>query len=411
MWEKKVNPIEMSEFIDLANELFEYTRNLRRDFHRHPEIGFKEVRTSGIVSRELSELGLEVTTGIAETGVIGLLRGKEPGRVILLRFDMDALPISEDTGVDYASEIPGLMHACGHDGHTAIGLTVAKILSRYREDIQGSVKFVFQPAEEGLGGAKRMVDEGVLENPKPDCALAMHVWNEKPTGWISISSGPIMAASETFRINLVGKGGHGANPHQTQDPIIAATQIISALQTIVSRNVDPRKSAVVSVASIHGGETFNVIPQTVEISGTIRTFDKEIRELVLNRVQNIIMGVASVLNCSVEIDIEQVTPTLINDSNITSIVERVAQELYPNSNLIRHHKTMGSEDMAYMMQSIPGCYVFMGSANPQKGLDALHHHPQFNFDEKVLPQAVALISAASIALLGAKINHSRGEHI
>jgi amidohydrolase len=389
----------MYDFCGLANELFEYTRDLRRDFHRHPELGFKEFRTSEIVSRELSKLRFEVSSGIAKTGVIGLLRGKEPGRVLLLRFDMDALPITEDTSVQYASKNPGVMHACGHDGHTAIGLTVAKILSRFRDEMQGSVKFVFQPAEEGLGGAKLMVEEGVLGQPKPNHALAMHLWNEKPVGWMSISPGPIMAASETFRIRIGGKGGHGAKPHQTQDPIIAAAHIISAIQTIVSRNVGALESAVVSVASIHGGETFNVIPQTVELSGTIRTFDKDVRDLVLTRLQDLVSGVALALNCSVDVEIEEVTPALINNPEITADVEKVAIDLFPGNRIVRNHRTMGSEDMAYLMQDIPGCYIFIGSSNPDKGLNAGHHHPQFDFDEDVLPQAVALMSAASMRLL------------
>jgi amidohydrolase len=209
------------DLLSEARALFEYTRDLRRDFHQHPELGFQEVRTAGIVAQELGQLGLEVTTGVVETGVVATLEGTHPGPVILVRFDMDALPINEETQAPYASRNPGVMHACGHDGHTAIGLTVAKLLQAHRQDLHGQVKFIFQPAEEGLGGAERMVQAGVLENPKPDISLALHLWNVKPIGWIGVTSGPAMAASEKFLLRITGKGGHGAAPHLTIDPILA----------------------------------------------------------------------------------------------------------------------------------------------------------------------------------------------
>jgi amidohydrolase len=225
------------DFFSLAQEYVEYTRKLRRDFHRYPELGFQEVRTAGIVAKELLDLGLEVSTGIAETGVVALIDGKHAGPVVLLRFDMDALPIEEQTSAEYASLTSGVMHACGHDGHTAIGLTVARMLHAMRDQWSGTIKLVFQPAEEGLGGAERMVAEGVLDNPRPKYALATHLWNGETLGWLGISPGAIMAASETFSIRVMGRGGHGGAPHQTVDPIFAAAQIVSALQGIVARNV------------------------------------------------------------------------------------------------------------------------------------------------------------------------------
>ena len=240
----------MKTIIKHAEELFPYNQAMRRDFHMHPELGFEEVRTAGIVARELQELGIEVTTGVGKTGVVALIEGPERGPVVLARVDMDALPIQEDSSAEYASQTPGLMHACGHDGHTAIGLTVAKMLVARQDELKGTVKLVFQPAEEGLGGAELMVEEGVLENPRPDCSLSLHVWNEKPVGWIGATSGPAMAASETFYINITGKGGHGAAPHLSIDPLLAAAQVVTTLQSIVARNVPPLDTAVVSVTSI-----------------------------------------------------------------------------------------------------------------------------------------------------------------
>jgi amidohydrolase len=389
----------VKETIDQAQELFDYTKTLRRDFHMHPEIGFQEVRTAGIVARELQSLGLEVSTGIAETGVIALIEGNKPGPVVLARFDMDALPINEDTGAEYASQNPGVMHACGHDGHTAIGLTVARMLHARQNDLNGTVKLVFQPAEEGLGGAQRMVAEGVLDNPVPDYCLALHLWNEKPLGWLGVTPGPSMAASETFRVQLTGKGGHGAAPHLTVDPLFAAAQIITALQSIVARNVPPQDTAVVSVTSVHSGTTFNVIPHTAEFQGTIRTFNPEVRSMVIERFREIVSQIAQALNCSAEIEVESVTPAVINDSELSARVQRIAQQLYPQAELDTQERTMGSEDMAFMMDTIPGCYFFIGSSNPEKGLDAKHHHPRFDFDEEALQISASMMTAVVLDLL------------
>ena len=389
----------MQEIIDHAEELHDYTQVLRRDFHMHPEIGFQEVRTAGIVARELQELSLDVRTGIAETGVVALIKGAKPGPVVLARFDMDALPIHEETGADYASQTPGTMHACGHDGHTAIGLTVARMLHARQGEMSGTVKLVFQPAEEGLGGAQRMVAEGVLENPQPDYCLALHLWNEKPVGWLGVTPGPSMAASETFRVKLTGKGGHGAAPHLTVDPLFAAAQIVSALQSIVARNVSPMETAVVSVTSLHSGTTFNVIPQTAEFQGTIRSFDPQIRSMIIERFQQIVNQMALALNCSAEVEMESVTPAVINDLALSKRVQQIAQQLYPQAEIDTNERTMGSEDMAFMMQEIPGCYFFVGSANPEKGLDAKHHHPRFDFDESALTSGAALMTAAVLDLL------------
>jgi amidohydrolase len=387
------------DYLSEAMELFDYTRALRRDFHMHPELGFQEVRTAGIVARELNDLGLEVSTGVAETGVVAMIEGARPGPTALLRFDMDALPIQEETGAAYASQNPGVMHACGHDGHTAVGLTVARMLHAHRNELNGSVKLIFQPAEEGLGGAARMIHEGVLANPRPDVALALHVWNDKPLGWVGVVPGPVMAAAETFRILVTGKGGHGAAPHLAVDPVLAASQIVVGLQSIVARNVSPLKTAVVTVAAIRGGEAFNVIPPAVEMKGTIRTFEAEVRTLVLERFHQIVERTAEAFGCQAQVEVSFLTPAVVNDPGVTRRVQALVGQVLPDAALDTGDRTMGSEDMAYILQEVPGCFIFVGSANNEQKLDAPHHHPRFDFDERALAHGAALIAAAAVDYL------------
>jgi amidohydrolase len=391
-------------FLKEAESLFDYVVSIRRDLHRHPELGFKETRTAGVVASELRSLGLEIATGVAETGVVALLEGARPGPAILLRFDMDALPIQEETGAEYASQNPGVMHACGHDGHTAIGLTVARLLHAHRQDLAGVVKLVFQPAEEGLGGAKRMIDEGVLQAPEPAMALGVHLWNHKPLGWLGVTAGPAMAAADIFTIRIVGKGGHGAMPHETVDPVVAAAQIVSALQTIVGRNVPPMETAVVTVAMIHGGDAFNVIPSQVEMKGTLRAFDPQVRQLLIERLNAIVHNIALAMGCRATIEIESLTPALVNDPQSASRLQNVVRRVLPDCNLETDYRVMGSEDMAYFLQEAPGCFIFVGSANAEKDLNAAHHHPRFDFDERALPIAAAIIAEAVADFLGAGQN-------
>ena len=389
----------MEKFLDDARALFEYTRDLRRDFHKHPEIGFKEIRTANIIAKELTNMGMEVKTGVGQTGVVALLEGKESGPVVLLRFDMDALPIQEETGAEYSSVNEGVMHACGHDGHVAIGLTVARLLNNHRSEFKGTVKLVFQPAEEGLGGAERMIADGILYCPAPDVVLALHVWNDNPVGWIGIVPGPVMAAADSFYVRIIGKGGHGAVPNLCNDPVLAASQVINSLQSIVSRNVSPLKGAVVTVASIHGGEAFNVIPSEVELKGTVRTFETTVRDRVISRFEQIVENVTRALECESKVEIKSLMPAVVNHPEITKRVQQVASRLLPNDQLDFQTVTMGSEDMAYMLQQIPGCYFFIGSANKEKNLDASHHHPKFDFDESILPKAAGLMVASAMEFL------------
>ena len=395
----------MTDFLNEAKALFPYTQTLRRDFHMHPELGFREFRTSGIVAKELEALGIEVTKGMGKTGVVGLLEGAKPGPTLLLRFDMDALPMTEDTGADYASQSAGIMHACGHDGHTSIGLTVARILTAHKNDLAGSVKFCFQPSEEGnngeeVGGAEMMLRDGVLEGPKVDMTLSLHIWNEKPLGWVHVAKGPVMAGAEQFKVQIVGRGGHGAIPDQAVDPVVCAAQIVSASQTIVSRNVGPLETAVVSFTTINGGTAFNIIPQEVIMEGTIRTFDPRVRKTVLQRFEEIVTGVASAMGCQAEVTVKRLTPALINAEEVTDKVQQTARRVLPQA----HHDntpylTMGAEDMAFMQEKVSGCYFFVGSNNKDRDLVYGHHHPKFDFDEQVLITGSALMAAAAADIL------------
>jgi amidohydrolase len=370
----------------------------RRDLHAHPEIGFEEWRTAGQVAAELERLGYEVRTGVAKTGVTGLLACGRPGPVVLLRFDMDALPIQEENDVAYRSQNPGVMHACGHDGHVAAGLGVATLLARHRAELAGQVKLMFQPGEEGMNGAPAMMADGVLENPRPDVALAAHIWNDRPLGQVSVVAGPVMAAAERWECRILGAGGHGAAPHQTADPIVAAAHVIVALQTIVSRNVNPQATAVVTVGTVHGGDAFNIIPERVVLRGTIRTFDRDVRALALRRLEEVAKRTSEALGCSAEVEVEGLTPAVINDPQVTAVVRQVAAEMVGEENLIEL-RTMGSEDMAYVNAEIPGCYMFVGASNEAAGLDQPHHCPRFDFDEGVLPLMAGLLAGAAARTL------------
>lgn len=390
----------MTSILSQAKDSFPYIRDLRRDFHRHPELGFQEHRTAEIIVRELSNLeDMVIQTGIAGTGVVATLEGGKPGRVILLRFDMDALPVTENTGVNYSSEKVGVMHACGHDGHLEIGLTAAQLLHAGRENLPGTIKFVFQPAEEGLGGALAMIKEGILSDPIPDLVLALHLWNEKPLGWIGITDGLMMSASETFQVQITGKGGHGGKPHEAIDPIVAAAGIINTLQSVVSREIPPLDSGVITVSSIHGGEVHNVIPEEVTLSGTIRSFTVETRDLLLKRFHEVVEQTAAAYLCRTKVTIVGISPAVNNDPKIAAVLRRTASELFPQAVIDQGYRTMASEDMAFMMQDIPGCFCLIGSANSDRGLDAKHHQPEFNFDEQALTQGTALLVLAVYELL------------
>ncbi|RMG79595.1 MAG: amidohydrolase [Chloroflexi bacterium] len=383
----------LAEAHALRDELIAY----RRDFHRHPELAFEEVRTASIVAQTLAELGLEVQTGVGKTGVVGVLEGDEDGPTVLVRADMDALPIHEQNQVEYASSVNGKMHACGHDGHTAIALSVAKIFAKYRAQIKGRIKFVFQPAEEIGAGAKAMIADGVLENPRPDVTLGLHLWNERPLGVLGLADGYVMAGSSELHIKITGKGGHGAAPHLAVDPIVCGAHIVTALQSVVSRNVPPLEQAVVSVTTFHSGTATNIIPSAAELSGTIRTFNPEVRDLVSQRIQEIVQNTAAALGCTAEVIIEHSTMPVYNHPEVAERLRKVFAQFIDESQFDMEERTMGAEDVGLFMQDIPGMFFFVGSANEARDLHYPHHHPRFDFDEEALPLSVALMSAAIAA--------------
>lgn len=366
----------------------------RRDFHRHPELGFEEYRTAGIVAEELTRLGLEVQTGVGKTGVVGLLEGDQDGPTVLVRADMDALPIQEENAVEYASTVPGKMHACGHDGHTAIALGVAKLLTQRRHQIAGRVKFVFQPAEEIAGGAKAMVADGVLQDPRPDVSVGLHLWNGMPFGRLGVADGPVMAGSSEFMLRLVGKGGHGASPHLAIDPVVCAAQVITAFQTIASRSVNPLDSAVISATYLRAGTAFNVIPQDVEVRGTIRTFKREVRDLVERRMHDISEGVAGAMGCAAELQINHQLLPVVNHAEVGARLRELFRHYVGADGLEMSERTMGAEDVGLLMDDIPGMYFFVGAKVPNQDVYYGHHHPKFDIDENALPLGVALLSAA-----------------
>ncbi len=368
----------------------------RRDLHRHPETAFQEFRTAGIVAQTLSALGLEVTTGVAKTGVVAILEGAQDGPTVLVRCDMDALPITEENQVDYASLTPGNMHACGHDGHVTIGLAVAKLLSQQRDQMAGRVKFLFQPAEEVANGAQAMIDAGALQGPAPVVSFGLHLWNELPVGEIAITDGPFMAGTDVIKIKIIGSGGHGAIPEQTRDPVIAAAQIVTALQTIVSRNVSGLDTAVVSITMFHAGTANNAIPNVAQLDGTFRTYRAETHALVERRIHEIVNGIASAMGCQAEVETVPIAPPLINNLQVT---ERLRHAIKPTADrlklkVIDDFRTMTAEDMAVILNHVPGTFFFVGSANAARGLNYPHHHARFDIDEASLPIGVALLCNA-----------------
>ncbi|MYE27898.1 MAG: amidohydrolase [Chloroflexi bacterium] len=364
----------------------------RRDFHQHPELAFEEHRTAGIVADELNDLGLEVQTGIGVTGVVGILEGAADGPTVLYRADMDALPILEENETDYVSQRPGVMHACGHDGHTAIALGIAKVLSNHRDSLSGRVKFVFQPAEERGSGAESMIADGALDSPAPDYCLGIHLWNDLEVGTVSAVAGPTMSGAGVFEITITGVGGHGAMPQQTADPILCAAQVIVALQSIVSRNVDPQDMVVITIGTIQGGSARNIIPQSVAFTGSFRLFRESTRELIKTRMREVAEGVASGMGCRADVNFGLGIGPVINDAAVTERARRVMNATGENVALVEQ-AWMASEDVGLFMQRNPSAYLLVGSANHERQLDYPHHHPRFDIDEDVLPLSVGLMSA------------------
>jgi amidohydrolase len=378
----------------------------RRDVHAHPELGYTEQRTAGLVAERLAGQGYEVTRGVGRTGVVGLLHGTkaaseadpaaagEAARTLLYRADMDALPVQEENTVAYRSQNDGVMHACGHDAHVAIALAVAKQMAGERDEFRGHLKFAFQPAEEGGNGALAMIEDGVLAAPGVTAAIGLHVWNNFPAGTVGIYAGPMMAAVDEFALVIQGRGGHGAMPQQTVDAIVVAAQVVTALQTIVSRNVSPLDAAVITVGKITAGTAFNIIAGTAEMRGTVRTFSNETHGRIPELFERVVRGVCEAMDASYALDYKRQTPPLVNNAEVCEMVADCAAEVVGHDRVIRDDsvRTMGGEDMSYFLERVPGCYFFLGTRNEARGLAHPHHSPRFDIDESALAAGVEIMT-------------------
>lgn len=358
----------------------------RRELHRHPELGFEEHRTAAFVAERLRELDIPTRVGVAATGVVATLGPETPRRrAILLRADMDALPIQEVEGREYGSEVPGRMHACGHDGHTAILLGAATLLAGRRQELDRRVVFCFQPAEEGRGGAQRMIAEGVLDLEDVEAAFGLHLWSPFPVGTLHLRSGPLMAAQDEFSFRIHGVGGHGALPHEARDPLYAAAQVVTALQTVVSRAVDPVEPAVVALGALHAGEAGNVVPAHAEGHGSLRSFDPGVRERLRRRVRELVEGVAAACGCRGEVEIRPGYPAVLNEEGAVGRARAAALDVFGPEAVHDCAPILAAEDFAYFACERPAAFVFVGAGNSARGIDAPHHSPRFDIDEDALP--------------------------
>jgi amidohydrolase len=364
---------------------------LRRDFHRYPELGFEEYRTAGVIETYLHDLGLS-TRRMAKTGVVALLEGSGSGPVLMLRADMDALPVTEENEVAYRSQNPGVMHACGHDAHMAMLLVAAKVLSAQREAFKGTIKFIFQPNEE-IAGALRMIDEGVLDHPKVDAVMGLHVWTSVPSGKIGITAGPVMGGLDVFKMTIFGKGGHTGVPEDAIDPVIAAANLIQTVQTIQTREISQLKSTIIMFGRIAGGTKSNIIPDKVDLEGSIRFLYKggsDSLEQPTERFIRIAEQVCRLHRCTCEIEIIHENIPLINDAKMAALARDTAATVFGGDQAIVDNVTMASEDFSEFSTRVPGVFMFLGAGNARRGTTVSHHNPRFDIDENILTDGVAM---------------------
>jgi len=403
------------ELLAQAKELKQHLVAIRRSIHRHPELGMEEERTSALIQQELERLGIPFEANVAGIpAVVGLIEGE--GRVpeesdslpcIALRADMDALPIQEQNDVEYASTIPGKMHACGHDGHVAALLGAAALLKGLAPTLPGNVKLLFQPAEEGPGGARPMVEAGVLENPKVHAVIGQHVGNLLQVGQVGLRSGATYAAADVFAITITGSGGHAAHPEQTADALVCGAQLVTALQTIVSREVGAVMPAVVTVGVFQAGYRENVIADKAVLRGTVRTTNSELRGTMPERIERLSKQVAAAFRCQADVEYHQGPPPGYNDPALTRGVKQTLERMVGPDNVIEAPITMGAEDFSYFSQAVPGTFYGLGSGNRDKGLNKPGHHPQFDFDEDALPYGAALFAAIAVDYLNGAEGYPR----
>ncbi len=373
--------------------------NIRRELHRHPELQYQEVKTSAVVRRELAQLGISFDYPIAETGVVARI-GSGDGPCVALRADMDALPINEQADVTFRSESPGKMHACGHDCHTAMLLGAARLLKSRESEIPGTIKFLFQPAEEWGAGGQRMVNEGALRNPEVQRVFGLHVWPQLPTGTIGGRAGTLLAATSSLKITIQGRGGHAAFPHFTIDPVLTMAKVVTELQSIVSREIDPLDSAVVSITAIHGGETFNVIPETAMAIGTIRSLSLDGIQSLQQRIREIASLIAEANRCQARVEFPDVDyPPTVNDEHCWKVACQLGGELLGAQRVHELPPVLGGEDFAFYAQVVPGCFVALGVRNDAIGATYNVHHPKFKVDEDALPIGAAMHVAFALRSL------------
>ncbi len=385
-----------------AEALFPQLVHWRRDFHSHPEVGFQEVRTAGIVADHLRSLGLEVNTGVGKTGVVAVIEGEDlpdNAPTVLLRFDMDALPIQEENDIPYRSRHDGVMHACGHDGHTAIGMGVAQVLVNRRRHLAGRVKLAFQPAEEGLGGALAMIEEGALENPRPEATFGLHLWSRLPLNQVVAQAGPLWASAGMFRLVVHGRGGHGATPHDTIDATLVASQIVVAWQSIVARNIDPTQTAVLSVGTFRSGDAYNVISPRAELTGTIRSFDPAVDAQLKERMQEVAEGICAAFGATCELSFSAQVPATVNSEAGAQLMQEVATQIVGSEQVTQITPMMVAEDVSEFLNRAPGCFILVGAWDPSGPPNSPHHSPTFDFDERMLPTGVALLAGAAVTYL------------
>jgi amidohydrolase len=374
----------------------------RRDFHEHPELGFQEVRTAGIVAEHLQDLGLEVSTGVGKTGVVALVEPDDlapDAPTVMLRFDMDALPIHEENDVPYRSQVDGVMHACGHDGHTAIGMGVAQLLTRHRNQLPGRVKLVFQPAEEGLGGALAMIEDGVLDAPKPTASFGLHLWSRLPLDQVVVQSGPLWARAGKFALTVHGLGGHGAMPHETVDATLIAAQILVAWQSIVARNINPTDTAVISVGVFKSGDAANIISEKAYLEGTYRVYKDEVADLLLGRMEEMADRISAGFGGSSRFEHPGWVPATVNAEAEAALMQGVAEQVVGPEQVTQITPMMVGEDMSEFLNRVPGCFILVGASDPAGPMHSPHHSPTFDFDERMLPTGVALLASAAVEYL------------
>lgn len=391
----------MKEIIkNLSEKYLEQVINLRRELHKIPELGFQEFKTAEVIKRELDKLGIPYKSEVAKTGIVAIIEGREEGKTVLLRADMDGLPLEEESRCEFKSEIKGQMHACGHDGHVASLLGTAMILNELKSHIKGKVKLVFQPAEEGPGGAKPMIEEGVLENPKVDAAFACHLWPAYKAGHVVIKDGDMMSNATSFDIIVNGKGGHGSLPEKTVDPIFIGCQIVTNLQSILSRQISTLKPAVLSCCSIKSGETYNVIPDNLTIQGTIRTFDEDLTEIILTKMDSIIKGITESYGAQYEFIIHRMYPALKNNHELYTFTKDTFYDIFGEDKVdIMEEPLMGSEDFAYFNKNVPSNFFLVGIRDEQEDIEALLHHPKLYWNDKNLRTSIQALSQLAVSYL------------